>query len=664
MKNRMAALLAALLTLSLLAGCAPRETAATAPPQQETVPAPTIPADGDPKNVTAKGSYTADKPKGNAVVAKCGGAELTNEELQAWYWGAVASYDPAHNAAPDFSAPLDSQRCPVDGVNSWQQYFLKQALNNWHTAQALVAKGREAGLPVEPEFAPVKEYREANIVDMPVEHLMYRQREGFQPNTMHQAFLDGIPAMLDTIAQEMGYLDREDLAPKAFGTTGQALEDMVALYNRAYMYHTNLSYYIELSDEDVEQWYEENKAEYERLGITKDSGCYVDFRQILLQPEESEKYPGLTVTIAEDGTVTCGEELWAECEVQADKLVLKWIQHNRPKTEGAFADLANTHSKDAGTAADGGAYRQIAKGQMIGAIDDWCFQEGRKAKDYTVLRTEYGCHILYFVGKTPQWESRAREDLLAQKQRQQILDIRAEYPMEVDYTAIALSQAKPQIPMEQLLYADVAHERFPEVPVFLQQDYPEVMYGAYKIRTHGCGITSLAMLASYMTDDEWTPPELCRLYGRYNTEDGTDVTLFLYEPAVMGFYGRVMYRDADAWQALKDGHVLISLQKTGYWTGGGHYIVVEKMNEDGTVQVRDSNVFNYHKLSGHKVDKHAWSDITDANKVFWAFDKKLTRIPACSRCGSGAADLLREDYLCHKCRPAQLRREVYLSIMQ
>lgn len=664
MKNRMAVLMAALI-LVLLSGCggsAAQEVIATEPVVQETTAEtlPPIPADGTPGDVTCKGTYTGE-PDMDAVVARCGEAELTNEVLQAWYWGAVASHDPVRSAAPDFSAPLDSQPCPMDGVNSWQQYFLKQALNNWHTAQAMVSQSRVQTLPVEEAFTPHEKWREENMADVPAVKYLYREEKTFQPNTMHQAYLDNIPKMLEKLAAEEGYATGEDLAANAFGTNADALEEMVALYNYGYFFHTNQSYFLDDSQEEVESWFLENESEYEKLGIGQQSGRYVDFRQILLVPQESEDHPGLTVQVSEEGKVTCDEVLWEECLSKADDLIRKWNRNGRPRSEGAFSDLANKNSMDAGTAADGGAYRRVEKGQMIGPIDAWCFDETRKPNDHTVIRTEYGVHILYFSGAAEIWEVCAREDLLASKQRQFIQEVREQHPMTVTYSDITLKEARGGVTMEQLLYGDVAHERFPEIPLYLQQDYGRTMYGGFMLRTNGCGVTSYAMVASYMMDEEMTPPEMCARYGMYSKEDGTDVTLMMYEPPAMGFYNRFADSEEEALEALKAGHIIISIQTPGYWTRGGHYIVVEKMNEDGTVQVRDSNIFNYGKLEGHKQDKHTWESITKSNKKMWIIDKKLTRVPICSRCGDGQSEFLETEYLCHKCRPALLRRGTYLS---
>ena len=239
------------------------------------------------------------------------------------------------------------------------------------------------------------------------------------------------------------------------------------------------------------------------------------------------------------------------------------------------------------------------------------------------------------------------------------------FPIEVTYNSISIQEAEAAVSAGDILYPDIAHERFPEVPLYLQQDFPDTMYGAFPIRTNGCGITSLALVASYLADDELTPPEMCARYGRYSHNNGTDGMIFNKEPAVMGFYLREKTYDSRvAWQALEEGYLVVSVQHPGYWTRGGHYIVCECINEEGLVQVRDSNIYNYFRVPTHAQDGHKWGTITAAGSGFWIFDHKNTRISACSRCGNpeGVTDsLLNQPYICEKCGPALLRRETYLN---
>ena len=237
--------------------------------------------------------------------------------------------------------------------------------------------------------------------------------------------------------------------------------------------------------------------------------------------------------------------------------------------------------------------------------------------------------------------------------------------MEVTYRAIVLQNAEGTVSLGDMLYPDISHERFPEIPLYLQQDYPSTMFGGFKITTNGCGITSFAMLASYLTDDELTPPEMCDRYGRYSHSNGTDGMIFNIESAVMGFYMKEKTYDPKlAREALEQGYIVISVQHPGYWTRAGHYIVCEKVTEDGLIQVRDSNIYNYGKIHAHKTDAHKWGNITANGSGFWIFDKKITRIPACSRCGAPEGlteSLMYTSYTCQRCETALLRRNTYLT---
>lgn len=622
----------------------------------------TVPSDGDPNDVTCKGSYTAEAS--DAVVATLGSAQLTNRQLQAWYWAEVAQYrQEKHHVAPEFDLPLDVQRCGIDrSVNTWQQYFLKEALASWHNAQALLRHSEETPLPLEEAYQPNRKNTEKYMTGMPAAEVLYGYHAYYRPNSMHQAYLDAIPQMLETLAREKGYGDVQRMAEEAFGTTQEALKTYVSDWNQGYMYFTHLSQSMEPEAEQLEAFYRE-------FGVagTGDS-ISVDFRQILLIPGravfENKKSEPVEVTVASDGAVACAEEVWAACEEDAQKLLKKWKKETRG-TEATFGEFARKYTADTGTMVNGGRYQNIWKGQLMQVLDDWCFDPARQAGDTAILRSDYGIHLLYFSGSRPVAQAEAETEFCRQQQNALLAEIRETCPMEVHYNAIALQEAQGTVAAGEILYPDIAHERFPEIPLYLQQDYPMTRYGAYEIRTNGCGITSFAMIASYLTDEEHTPPEMCARYGRYSHKNGTDGLLFNQEPAVMGFYLREKtYDPRVAKKALEDGHVVVSIQHPGYWTRGGHYIVCESINEEGMIQVRDSNIYNYFNVRAHKVDLHTWSSITSAGSGYWIFEHKITRIPACSRCGDPQGiteSLLHSEYICEKCGPAILRRDTYLS---
>ncbi len=665
MKRKILLFLLAALLLPVLWGCGNRagtEASMAETQTLETAPLTTVPADGNPGDVTCKGSYTG-TPGAGSIAAVIGDTKLTNGQLNVWYWAQVAQYQQEqHEENPDFDAPLDAQTCQIDSsVGSWQQYFLRQALDAWHTAQALELQSQEDGAPTEAVYKPNPDNHAKYMTGMPALSVLYGYNKPYRHNTLHQEYLDRIPVLTEEMAAENGYADSFTLAQKAFGTTVDELEEGIRLYNSGYMYFTALSYDIALTEEEIQQQFAENEEAYAGEGITRDSGYTVDLQHILLIPDQ-DNAAGI-VKIADDGKVTCSEDHWNGCLEEAEELLLYW-QRKTKHHQGAFADLAYRNSQDTGSAKNGGSYRNLRQGQLIPELDSWAFDPARVEGDTQIIRTEYGVHILYFSGKTEFWHSSAAEDAAAEKAASLLKAAKERFPADIRYEDIVLTEAEGTVTLEGFLYPDVAHERFPEVPLYLQQDYPGVMYGGYELRTHGCGITTMSMLASYMTDDEWTPPEMCAKYGTYCFHNGTDGMIFIYEPPVLGFYLiEKTYEPPIARAALEEGHIVLSIQHKGYWTGGGHYLLLEDIDENGMVQVRDSNIFNYGKLPAHKEDRHTWGSITSNGSGFWIFDYKLTRIPACSRCGEAQETNapLRSSYLCEKCIPALQRRNIWLE---
>ena len=212
MKRKLTVLL--LILALLLCGCDRKKTAETfaeetVPTTEETVP-PTIAPDGNPNDVTCKGSYT-DRREPDSIVTASGTWALTNEQLSVWYWAEVAQYrQENHEEAPDFEKPLDTQPCEIDAeVNSWQQYFLKQALSSWHTAVALEQHSQEVPMPTEEAYKPNLDNHEKYMTGMPAREVLYGYHTYFQPNSMHQAYLDAIPENLQTLAREKGYGDAD-----------------------------------------------------------------------------------------------------------------------------------------------------------------------------------------------------------------------------------------------------------------------------------------------------------------------------------------------------------------------------------------------------------------------------------------------------------------------
>lgn len=651
-------------------------TEPTVPETEPTEPPPTSPPDGNPDDVTCQGSYTGDTMevvKGmKTVVATIGKEELNNSLLQIYYWAAVNTYREAeHEIAPDFTQSLDTQLCPLDDTAiTWQQYFLEQALNSWRSYYAMVQRSKTEVLPLEEAYDRDEALHEKHEVENAYNiTVLYGYNTDYKIADAHQEYLDNLPELLETLATENDCPTPAALASRfaGVGTNDSYLLEYAQLLNEGYMFATTLSYYIEPTAEEVEAYFTQNEAAYAEQGITKND-TYVNLRQILLVPDDA--------TIAEDGTVTASEESWAECKKDAEALLTKW---SKDKTEAYFAELAFANSDDTGSSVNGGLYSNLSKGQLMEDLDLWCFDGTREAGDTVIIKTSLGYHILYLCESSKIWFEQAEKDLIAQLLADEITATAANYPITVDYSSIVLGEPTADdftLSASDLLYPDIAHERFSKAPLYFQQDYPDTMYGKYPLVRYGCGVTTMAMLVSYMTDEEWTPPELCELYGSYCGEHGTAHAMFTEVPVDRGFYCvERVYTWSEALKYLEEGYMVVTLQNDGYWTAGGHYLLlhnlIEVENDDGTtetrVQVWDSNVKNYKRLTGHAPGHFALSTIPGNSRCYWVYQKKVINIDSCVRCAEPTDEshapsaLFAESYVCPKCQTAMNRRDAYID---
>ena len=151
------------------------------------------------------------------------------------------------------------------------------------------------------------------------------------------------------------------------------------------------------------------------------------------------------------------------------------------------------------------------------------------------------------------------------------------------------------------------------------------------VRNSGCGITSLAMVASYLKDDPTlTPDVLAEKYGKYNTSVGADWALFRETAEELGL-GEVKqvhdWNGGEVEQALRDGCVVISNQRGGKFTNSGHYVVLtgisEVTNDDGEVEIRvhvnDPNGANWEKgtLKDGFENGFKYTDISYTSAAYW-----------------------------------------------
>ena len=129
----------------------------------------------------------------------------------------------------------------------------------------------------------------------------------------------------------------------------------------------------------------------------------VDVRHILITPEET------TLSSDDEGYDEDVAAKAAEAKEKADALLEEWKAGEA--TEDSFSQLAMDNSADS-SASVGGLYTEVYKGQMVTEFNDWCFDPSRQTGDTGVIETDYGAHVMYFVGyDIPYWQVQVRDTL-------------------------------------------------------------------------------------------------------------------------------------------------------------------------------------------------------------------------------------------------------------
>ena len=370
------------------------------------MPAPTIPADGNPEDVTCKGTYTVSDAdvaaNGATVVATVGSQELTNAQLQIYYWlevqnflanyGSYASY-----FGLDLYQPLDTQSSTFSETPmTWQQYFLDAALADWHNYAALAEEGMANGFELAQEYA-----------DM----------------------IAALPESMATDAGLQGFGSAEEYLAANVGA-GASIADyqsyMTTYYNGFMFFQSEYEKMVP-TQEEMDAYFAEHEEDYASQGVTRD-GIYVDVRHILVLPEGA--------TVATIYSETFPEEAWAVAEKEANEILNQWLSGDQ--TEDAFAALANEFSADTGSNTNGGLYTDVYVGMMVEEFEAWCFDETRQVGDYGIVKTALGYHIMYFSGSRPIWVSYVESDILGERGMAMINEATAKYEMAVEFGKISL----------------------------------------------------------------------------------------------------------------------------------------------------------------------------------------------------------------------------------
>lgn len=187
--------------------------------------------------------------------------------------------------------------------------------------------------------------------------------------------------------------------------------------------------------------------------------------------------------------------------------------------------------------------------------------------------------------------------------------------------ACAIEEAIPaaEAPADPVMDSAVeARDICVEMPIFNQCDYPNIPYGGGSVKSSGCGITSIAMVASYLKGEMYYPDELAV---RYNGTASNNATRMLNAATDLGLVYDQPKDFYEMLDALEQGKVCIALMKEdSLFTSYGHFIVLAGLTEDGRIIVHDPWGPNYDLYPYEFANGFAQYQILLGYGGCWAFE--------------------------------------------
>ncbi len=341
--------------------------------------------------------------KAEKTVATIGTQTLTNGELQLYYQNEIYNFLNQYYyymsfMGLDITQPLDQQPCAVAEGLTWEQYFLQSALKSWEQYALLCMMAEDAGHQVDPELL---------------------------------SSLDGIPAQLESYAVTGGFESADAYISENAGVN-VTVESYVD-FNRAYFiandYMTTF-YSVELTVEELENYYTANEVTFAANSITRDMGLNASVRHILIAPEGG--------TVGEDGTTTYSQEEWDAALAQAQALLDSWKAGEA--TEESFIAMTAENTDDPGVAQNGGLYENInADASYLPEFLAWATDSARKTGDTDIVKTSAGYHIMYFVSGEDYWMMIVKDQMISDRIKAALEAAQEKYPAKYHYKRIALS---------------------------------------------------------------------------------------------------------------------------------------------------------------------------------------------------------------------------------
>lgn len=169
----------------------------------------------------------------------------------------------------------------------------------------------------------------------------------------------------------------------------------------------------------------------------------------------------------------------------------------------------------------------------------------------------------------------------------------------------------------------IVNGKIDKVPLFYQTDFDYIPYSQANVYSSGCGITSLAMVASYLNDKIYSPGELAETY---NSSASNNIERM--ENAARDL--ELSYEYTTEWNEIRSylengkvGIILFTGASDFSPSSDGHFAVLTGITDEGRILVNDPYEINYSNnslINGFTNGFDDWQIYTGYVGA-WFFDK-------------------------------------------
>lgn len=209
------------------------------------------------------------------------------------------------------------------------------------------------------------------------------------------AFIEAAPKYVAESSQAAYANESYSLNTAVYGSTisnsvyGSWLMDSSRLKNDVTVVESTTGYYVVLY-----------------LNRYRNDEPYTNIRHILILADTID-----STESDENGRPIPTQAAMDAAKAEAEALLEEWKAGEA--TASSFGALANEHSDDPGSNANGGMYNHVTKGTMFEGFDSWIFDPARQAGDTGLVENpqsgQQGWHVIYSNGiNDPDWKTDAR----------------------------------------------------------------------------------------------------------------------------------------------------------------------------------------------------------------------------------------------------------------